>query len=85
MNIIIFFCIVVKHFVNRFIQYTTCSFVGWFAMSATELLMATYAPPAIKKFTREDALTALPRAAVSQSGLGEEPGRGKFFVEKHLG
>ena len=79
MNIIIFFRIVVKHFVNRFIQYTTCSFVGWFAMSATELLMATYAPP------REDALTALPRAAVSQSGLGEEPGRGKFFVEKHLG
>ena len=85
MNIIIFFRIVVKHFVNRFIQYTTCSFVGWFAMSATELLMATYAPPAIKKFVREDALTALPRAAVSQSGLGEEPGRGKFFVEKHLG
>ena len=54
-------------------------------MSATELLMATYAPPAIKKFTREDSLTALPRAAVSQSGLGEEPGRDKFFVEKHLG
>lgn len=48
MNIIIFFRIVVKHFLNRFIQYTTCSFVGWFAMPATELLMAAYAPPAIK-------------------------------------